>query len=446
MIIKNKNELAISKLRAQALELIEVGINRVMPENLIDSFVKYDSASDLLAVSDKTFNLSAGRLFVIGGGKAAGLMAEKLENIMGPNRITAGIVNCKDNNYQVKSIKITKASHPIPNKKSIKGVKKMLALRNQYSINEKDFIVCLISGGGSALMSYPVDRVSLTDKQRITELLIRSGAEIQEANYVKKHLSKIKGGQLGKFFAPATVISLIISDVVSNDIESIASGPTVPDSSTYQDAYEVLEKYDLLSKAPKSVVKFLDESIKNNLVDTPEKLDNCYNYIIGNNLLAIGAMADKAHHFGLKPLVVTAQQTGDPTVVAKARAQEIINGKYIDYDTIIIGGETTPCLPKNAGEGGRNQHFAAASLLEMKNYQGEFVVAGVSTDGIDYSEVAGAIIDNNTLTLAKDKGLDINKYLEKYDSGRLFKRIGKSLIITGDTGTNVSDVMIYLVK
>lgn len=447
MIIKNKKELALTKSKKLALELIEVGIERVLPKNLIRTSIKYDLDTKILNIHGKEYDLSNSRLFVIGGGKAVGLMAEEIEHLLGSNNITAGIVNCKSSDYLTNKIKVQEAGHPIPDKNSIRGVEQILELKNEYSINEQDIVICLISGGGSSLMSYPVDRVNLKDEQKMTELLIHSGARIQEINFVRKHLSKIKGGQLGQYFAPATVISLIISDVVSNDIESIASGPTVPDSSTFEDAYGVLKKYNLLSRAPKNIVEFLEDSVKSQAQDTPENLENCYNYIIGDNMLALGAMADKAHHLGLKPLVVTAEQTGDPAVVARVRAQEIIEGKYMEYDTIIIGGETTPALPEDAGKGGRNQHFVASSIFEMEQYSGEWLVAGVSTDGVDFiPEVAGAIIDKSIIDQIKNNKINVSKYLEKYNSYKLFKKIGNSLIETGETGTNVSDLMIYIIK
>jgi len=447
MIIKNKQELGTTKLRKIALELIEAGINRVMPANLLQTSIRFNNDTKILTIHGEDYNLSAGRLFVVGGGKAVGLMAEEIEKIIGVENITAGLVNCTSSDYETAKIEVMEAGHPLPNKKSVKGVIKMMELKQKYNINQNDLVLCLISGGGSSLMTYNVKTVTLKEKQKMTDLLIHSGASIQETNQVRKHLSEIKGGKLGRFFAPATVASLIISDVVSNDIESIASGPTVPDSSTYEDALAVLKKYDLLEKAPKDVIKFLQTSIETNAEDTPDQLDNCFNYIIGDNILALGAIADKAHHLGLKPIVVTAEQTGDPAVVAQIRAREILDGEYLDFDTIILGGETTPCIPENAGEGGRNQHFTATSLLEMEKYQGDWLVAAVSTDGIDYvKDVAGAIIDNNSLNSIKCKKLDVKKYLEEYNSYKLLKKLENSLIITGETGTNVSDIMIYIIK
>jgi glycerate-2-kinase len=374
-------------------------------------------------------------------------MAETLENIIPPENISAGVVNCKSEYYKTSKIKIIPAGHPLPDRRGIEGVKQILALRERYSVNENDLVICLISGGGSALMPYPVDEVSLEDKQRITELLLSSGAEIDEINAVRKHLSQIKGGRLGHFYSPATVVSLILSDVIGNNLAAIASGPTFPDPTTFLDAHNVLERHALLTKAPKSVTSLLKKGCQGKVAETPKTLNNCYNYIIGDNRLALEAMLQKANGMGLTPYIVTAEQKGDTTAVASSRAKEILSSRYSGYDAILIGGETTPKLPAAAGRGGRNQHYAAVSILAMKQYAGEWVIASVGTDGSDFlPNVAGAIVDNNSLDIAKAKGIDVQSYLERYDSNTLLDKIGGSLVITGDTGTNVGDVIIYLLK
>jgi glycerate-2-kinase len=296
-------------------------------------------------------------------------------------------------------------------------------------------------------MPCPVDEIPLKDKQEMTKLLIESGPAIQEINAVRKHLSKIKGGQLGKFFSPAQVISLIISDVIGNDLDAIASGPTVPDSSTFLAAYNVLKKYKLLYEAPHSIVGFLEKGCAGKIEETPKKLDNCRSCIIGDNRLALEAMASEAEKLGLKPYIVTAGQKGDPTDMAKLRAEEILNSKYKNYDLILIGGETTPKLPGNHGKGGRNQHYAAVSMVALKDYPGEWVMTSVGTDGSDYlPDIAGAIVDKNSLETSGATEIEIQSYLDRYDSGTLLKKIGNSLIKTGNTGTNVGDVAVYILR
>ena len=447
MIIKNRDEVSTTKLRERALDIIEAGISRVLPSRIMEAVLEYDLVRKVLIVEGNAYDISKGRIFVIGGGKAASFMAETLENILGPENITAGVVNCKDSDYKTKKIKIITAGHPFPDKEGAEGVKKMLALKDKYSINEDDLIICLISGGASALMPCPVDEVSLEDKQKATKLLLSRGAEIQEINAVRKHLSKTKGGRLGSFFSPTVLVSLIISDVVGNKLDVIASAPTHPDSSTFSDALNVLEKYNLLSEVPKSIVSFLKKGCKGKAKETPKKLDNCRSYIIGDNKLALDAMAEKAGEMGLKPYIVTAEQKGDPNEAAFLRANEILKGKYKEYDVILIGGETTPKLPDNSGKGGRNQHYAALSMLALEKYSGQWAAASIGTDGSDFmSDVAGAIVDNNSLAVAEDKKINIKEHLVRFDSNTLLKKIGNSLIITGNTGTNVCDIMVYILK
>ena len=445
MLIKNWEELATTPLRKRALEIIAAGIEQVLPRNIMRSALCYEPGNKSLQVKDAAYDLSSGRIFVIGGGKAAGLMAEALENILGVENISAGTVTCKSAACRTNRIKVVIAGHPIPDRRGIEGVKRMLALKEKYSINENDLVICLLSGGGSALMPYPVEGVGLKDKQKVTDLLLKCGAEIHESNAVRKHLSQIKGGRLGQFYSPTRIVSLIISDVIGDDLDVIASGPTYPDSSIFQDAYGVLEKYDLIARTPQSVISYLKRGCRGEVEETPKSLTNCDNHIIGNNQLALEAMARRARELGFKPCIVTAQQNGDTATVAHSRAREILEGKYKDYDAILIGGETTPKLPENAGRGGRNQHYAAVSIVAMKSYPGNWVVASVGTDGSDYlPDVAGAIVDNDTLYRATARGIDVRTYIDRFDSNRLFRKVGRTLIVTGSTGTNVGDVMLYL--
>jgi len=445
VIIKNRGELSTTALRHQALKIIEAGIEHVLPAAIMKSTINYNPERRYLEVDDAVYSTVEGRIFVIGGGKASGLMAEALEDKIGVNNILTGIVNCKGGSYSTKRIKIINAGHPVPDKRGLNGVKQMLALKDKYSINNNDLVACLISGGGSALMPFPVDGISLKDKQRTTELLLKCGAEIHEINKLRKHLSKIKGGRLGEFYSPTKVVSLIISDVIGDNPDAIASGPTYPDSSSFQDAYKVLQKYDLTASVPESVLSYLERGCRGEVAETPKSLTNCHNHIIGNNRLAIEAMAQKSAELGFTPLIITAEQKGDTAEAAYARAKEILKGKYQGYNAILIGGETTPKLPENSGKGGRNQHYAAVSMLAMNSYPGHWLAASVGTDGSDYlPDVAGAMVDNNTLLRAGSRGINIKAYIKRFDSNTLFKKIGGSLIITGNTGTNVSDVMLYL--
>lgn len=445
VIIKNYSKLATTELRKQALNIIEAGINAVLPMNLMKPIIKYNPNSKMLTIKNNDYDLSSGRLFIIGGGKAAGRMVEALESIIPPDNIEAGIVTCNANDFETRKIEIIKAGHPIPDKRGVAGVKQMLAMKDDYSIDKHDLIICLISGGGSSLMPYPVNGVSIEDKQKITDLLIKCGAEIREINIVRKHISRIKGGQLGKYFSPTPVISLIISDVVGNDLAAIASGPTTYDSATFKDSYNILKKYNLLKEAPTSITKFLEMNLNNKLINRPEQLNNCENHIIGTNQNALKAMEKSAADHGFNPTIITTQQKGNPQDIAQQRADEILTRKFGEHDVILLGGETTPDLPKNHGIGGRNQHYAAYSILAMKGYPGEWVVASVATDGVDFiPEIAGAIVDNKSLETANSKNYDIQSFIEKYDSYPLLGALGNSLIKIGDSGTNVGDIIIYI--
>ena len=222
-----------------------------------------------------------------------------LMQLLESENITDGVVICKDRPPKISKIQAVQAGHPIPDQRGVEGVERILHLKDRYGINGDDLVLCLISGGGSALMPCPVDGLSLDDKKKLTGLLLASGAEIHEINCVRKHLSKIKGGRLGYYFSPATVISLILSDVIGNDLSTIASGPTVPDFSTYAEALAVLEKYNLLSTAPADAVNILKKGSQGLLEETPKALNNCHNYIIGDNNLALQRYGPKGCGVGV---------------------------------------------------------------------------------------------------------------------------------------------------
>jgi len=449
LTIKNRAELAAAPMRAAVLDIIEAGIESVLPRRVIPAAVGWDAARRVLRVGRAGYSVSrAGRIFVIGGGKANGAMAVALEKVLGED-ITDGVATCNapPSRYRTRRIRLVEAGHPVPDERGAQGVRLMLDLKAMHSIGRDDLVICLISGGGSALMPCPVPGVTLEEKQELTQLLLRSGADIGEINTVRKHLSLVKGGRLGAFFAPATVVSLVISDVVGNDLSVIASGPTQPDATTFEEARCVLRKYGLLSVAPRAVTRYLDRGVRGLEPDTPKTLKNCHNHIIADNRLALKAMAQKARQLGMNPHVITAEQTGDTAAVAVQRASQVISGKYAGHDLLLIGGETTPTLPPDHGEGGRNQHYAATSMLAMRDYPGEWVVASVGTDGSDYlSSVAGAIVGRDTVDAARKKRLNVQGFLVRYDGYSLLKKAGGSLIKTGHTDTNVGDLAVYALR
>ncbi len=444
MIIKNYKELASNKMRSQVLDILDAGIEAVEPRAMMSSLLAYNKDFNSLRVFNKSYDVMRGRIFVIGGGKSAGAMAEALESIIGSEQITSGLVACKDKKYKTKKIKVIKAGHPFPNRKSVRASEKILDLKNDYAIGKGDLVICLISGGASALLASVVDSIDLGDKQKTTKLLLESGAEIVETNIVRKHLSKIKGGQLADFFAPAQVLSLVISDVRGDKLEVIGSGPTVSDPSTFKDAVLVLEKYKIFDKIPQRVRTYIELGIKGRALETPKQLNNADNFIIGSNLSALESMAHKAKTLGLRPVIVSRDLKGDPNVMAYKVIRHILQKRFKDYDVLLYAGETNPGLPEKYGQGGRNQQFTAASMLALKHLDYKWAMGSVSTDGIDYDlNVAGALVDSDAFHNAEQRGIDMASFVRTYNTYNLFKKMGSSLIRTGNTGANVADIMVY---
>ena len=239
MIIRNSSEIGSTPLRRYAVEILEAGIEAVLPSNVMPKALLYYPENQTLSVNGCSYQLDK-RIFVIGGGKAGGKMAEAIEQILPQSILIDGLVIDKSSDFDTKKIKVFAGGHPIPDGRGEQAVKKMLSLKEKYNINEYDTVICLLSGGGSALIPYPSDGITLADKQTVTAKLLCCGAEIGEINTVRKHLSRVKGGRLGHYFSPAGVITLIISDVIGNDLSAIASGPTYPDATTFADALFVL--------------------------------------------------------------------------------------------------------------------------------------------------------------------------------------------------------------
>lgn len=428
------------------MEILEAGLAAVQPRALLFKAVRYNSDLNALAVFGKEYNIWSGRIFVIGGGKAAPAMAAALEEIIGPEKITAGVVSGLDNNQvETKKIKIIKAGHPLPDRDGQRGVEKMLALKEKYNISEQDLVICLLSGGASALLPAPAEGLGLSDLKKVNELLLVSGANIGEINTVRKHLSRIKGGRLARFFAPARVVSLIISDVPGGDASVIASGPTAPDPTTFADAYEILSRYGLWEKIPAAVRDYISAGRLGQIEETPKKLNQAANHIIGDNTVALEAMALTAKSLGLKPLIVESRLGGEIEAAARQITREITASQNSGYNVLLFGGEVSLHLPPAAGRGGRNLHLAALMALSLKDYLGLWALATLASDGTDYEkEAAGAIVDNGTYSRAEAVGLSIEKYLAAADTYHFFKKLGQSLLITGPTNTNVADLLVFL--
>jgi glycerate 2-kinase len=455
--IKNKEELINNskspfdrKARKLALDSLETALKAADPRGLIKSKVKLKEG--LLTINKHLFDLKKfHNIFVVGGGKASGLMAEALEIIL-KDRITDGCLNVPyaSGHYEVRRIKLQEASHPVPDEAGVKGTRRMLDFANQA--DENDLVICLISGGGSSLMPLPRDEISLQDKKIVTEALLKSGAPINEINAVRKHISDFKGGWLAKKAYPATVINLLLSDVVGDPLDVIASGPTVPDTTTFQDAIKVLKKHTVWNKIPESVKKTLLNGEKGQVSETPKAHDaafkRVYNFIVGNNRSASLAAYDELRDAGLNTLFLTSYMEGEARHVGRmfaAMVREIVAlGKPIPKPSgIVTGGETTVTVV-GEGAGGRNQEIALGAGLKIDGVKGA-VIASISTDGIDGStDAAGALADGKTILRSRELELNAEELLADNNSYAFFSKLS-DLIFTGPTGTNVNDISVIVV-
>ena len=395
------------------------------------------------------------RFLVIGFGKASYQMAGAVEDVFDAGMITGGIVITKYGHAErqgaggLKKIKVFEAGHPIPDENGIRATEEIIKLLQDT--DEQTLVLCLISGGGSALFVSPYEGITLGEKQLITDLLLRAGADITELNAVRKHLSGVKGGRLAEIASPTKIISLMISDVIGDKLDVIASGPTAPDTSTFNDAADVINKFNLREKAPKSVLDIIDRGREGLIPETPKAdspvFENVTNIIIGSNRKALEAAKNKALSLGFEAEIVSSAIEGEAREVGKRLAKKAKGAKAQrrkGTKCFISGGETTVTVT-GEGKGGRNTELALSFAMEIEGVEGiTFLSAG--TDGTDGpTDAAGAIVDGETILKAKKLGLNPEEYLDNNDSYNFFNKIN-SLLITGPTGTNVMDVQIIVVE
>jgi glycerate-2-kinase len=448
-LLKNARSTRDRKAREIAINALNAALQAVDAEVIIKSKVRIED--NRLTIENFSFDLTKFKnIYVVGGGKASGCMAEALEGVLG-NRISEGAINVPYTcpTYQTVKIKLQRASHPIPDAAGVKGAKIMLDLVDRAE--ENDLVICLISGGGSSLMPQPSNGVTLSDKKKVTDELLKSGATITEINTVRKHISGFKGGWLAKKAYPATVVNLILSDVVGDPLDSIASGPTVPDPTTFHDAVEILKHHRLWNRVPTAVKKALVNGEKGLVPETPKPGDRTFekvhNVIIGNNFTASNAAYNSVKNAGLNALLLTSCLEGQARDVGVALAsigKEIAaSGKPIPRPaSIVAGGETTVNIV-GRGKGGRNLEIALGAALKVGDMDG-IVVASISTDGVDGpTDAAGAIVDGRTLLRAHESALNPRKALVENNSYPFFAKLG-DLVFTGLTGTNVCDVSVLI--
>lgn len=409
---------------------------------------------DILLVAGHRYDLARfDRVWIAGGGKATVPMVTALAEIL-EGRLVGGVAVTKyghaSDGTPTPSIFIQEAGHPVPDEAGVIGARRLADLVT--AAGPDDLILCPISGGGSALLTLPVPGIELVDLQALTDQLLRCGATINELNTVRKHLSQIKGGGLARMAAPARLISLILSDVVGDPLDVIASGPTAPDPSTYADAWAVLERYQLLDVAPRSVAARLRQGLKGEIAETPKPDDPIFehvqNVIVGSNRLAAEAAVEKARELTFDTLLVSTFVEGEAREVAHvaaALAKEIVR-----YDRpvarpacVVWGGETTVTV-QGDGLGGRNQELALAAALALDGWP-DVALVTLATDGIDGpTDAAGALVTGETVARAIQQGLAPAAYMARSDSYHFFQQLG-DLVITGPTQTNVNDLMLLFV-
>ncbi|TET30860.1 MAG: glycerate kinase [Candidatus Heimdallarchaeota archaeon] len=431
--------------RKIVLELLNEGIKAADPKNAIHNSVKLVN-NEIKFINGSSFLLSnINRIFVIGGGKATAKMAEGLEEILGQH-IYAGQINVPEYSVKqklnLKTIQYNIAGHPLVTNGTISGTKKILDLIEGLSAT--DLVICLISGGGSALLEMPIEGITLEDLSELFHILTEAGATIHELNTVRKHISKIKGGKLAQIIQPAKIISLIISDVIGDTLDTIASGPTAPDLTTWFVTEQIINKYDIMDNLPLSVqhiVKLgLTKEDNETLKPDNSTFANVENIIIASNVRSCNLMKEYAIQNNFSTSIISTNISGEARDIGREFAEKT---KGMKENTVLLaGGETTVTI-QGKGLGGRNQELALAASQVIVGTKG-IVIASIGSDGIDGpTEAAGAMVDGYTVLSGSKKKLEIKDFLENNDSYNYLKETN-NLIITGSTGTNVMDFIVVV--
>jgi hydroxypyruvate reductase len=436
-------------LRAHAREIFFAGLSAADPLNAVNHALQREG--HWLNVGERSYDLDQfRRIYVTGAGKAAARMALAVEKLIG-DRIAGGIVVVKYGHaVKLGATEVIEAGHPLPDDAGLSGARRIAELLQ--SCGDNDLVLFLLSGGGSALLPYPAEGLSLAEKQRTTEALIESGADIFEINAVRKHLSRLKGGRLARLAAPATLVSLVLSDVIGDSLETIASGPTVPDRSTYGACLDIIRRYQLVPKIPSAVLEHLARGARGEIAETPKDLGGIFervqNVIIGNNRTALSSAFRCAEELGYHPIIYSEALQGESKVVGRTFASLLkdisAKGQPISRPACVLSGGETTVTVRGDGLGGRNQEFALAAAVELSGAD-QVVVLSAGTDGTDGpTDAAGGIVDGNTVQRASAQGLDAAAFLDRNDSHHLL-RATQDLLFTGPTLTNVMDLQIGLV-
>jgi hydroxypyruvate reductase len=446
----------IERMAEEAREIFMAAVNRVDPYEAVNRFLRRESDRLLLRENGRDIlelDLNAyENIYLVGAGKATAPMARAMEALLG-DRLTGGMINVKYGFSEKLGVtEITEADHPLPDQNGVEGTEKILRLLHDATAD--DLIFSLISGGGSALLPQPVAGVTLEEKQALTKDLLGCGASIDEINAIRKHISASKGGQLATSAYPALIVNLMLSDVVGDRMDVIASGPFVPDESTFEQVWVILERYGLLEDIAGSIREHLEAGRKGTIPETPKEgapvFNKVHNFIIGSNILALEAAAVEAEKSGYRSIILSSMVEGETREVAgvhTAIAKEILKtGRpFSPPACIITGGETTVTIKGN-GLGGRNQEFALAASMDIEQLEPRVVILSGGTDGNDGpTPAAGAWASPLTVKLGREKGLEALKYLDNNDAYHFFEEIG-GLLMTGPTKTNVMDVRLILIR
>jgi glycerate 2-kinase len=426
--------MSVRILRRQALAIFRSALQAADPAKAVKRhFEKFDFS----AYRD---------IYVIGAGKAGASMALAVERILG-KRITQGLINVKDGHVaNLRHIELNQCGHPVPDARGVAGARRMAQIAEAAS--SEDLVLCLISGGASALLPLPVPSLTLAAMQRVTRMLLACGADIHEFNTVRKHLDRIKGGQLARLAWPASVEALLLSDVVGDDPAVIGSGPTAPDPGTFADVARIFERYGIDKQVSVRVRRRIEQGIRGEIPETPKPGDPIFhrvrNTIVGSNRLALDAAAHRARQFGFRTLVLSSEIQGETREIASmhaAIAREIVHfGAPVRPPACIISGGETTVTVRGKGLGGRNQEFVLAAALDIEGLHNTLVFSA-GTDGTDGpTDAAGALADGATLARKPDAAV----YLSDNDSYHYFEALG-DLVKTGPTLTNVMDVRLILI-
>lgn len=449
MIIKNREELLSHghrKGREVALEIVEHAIKAVDAYEATKKTVHVENRG--LIVGDLSFDLSKARnVYVIGGGKATFSIAQGLDEILG-HRIKQGVIIVKSSEKRrLKHIEVIEAGHPIPDQMGLEGAKEIVQIAKEA--REGDLVFCAITGGASALLPLPAGKISLEDKKRVTDILLKCGATIDDINAVRKHISAIKGGRLAKHIYPAEIINLIVID----EIAGRPWGPTVPDTTTFEDAVNVLKKFNLLEKVPNSIREHLNRGLVDPSLETPKPRDfeglKVHNLVLADNGMMCEAARKRAEELGFNSLILSTVLEGESReagIVLASIAKEIEEkGRFVKPPCVLIlGGETTVTITGECGKGGPSQELVLGASLKIAGSKG-IVVVSIDTDGTDGpTEIAGGVVDGYTLKRAREKGLDVFENLMRHNSSEVATKL-QDAITTRPTRTNVMDLNIVVV-